>query len=152
MERGALDILNQPPAAACVGENRDREVLLGNQLEQQDVAGKGAAMRRGARIAHGPQLPADPHLVVIGVLAQAAAFASVERRPRQHARPARTRPVAKMEARVRQQVVHRHRDAAGRERRSERERAHDRRRAVRADAVAEREAVRDDVADAREGA
>jgi hypothetical protein len=47
-QRGALDILDQPPAVAGVGEDTDREIALGNELEQQDVTAQRAAMRGGA--------------------------------------------------------------------------------------------------------
>ena len=45
----ALDVLDQSPAVVGVGQDADREVALGHDLEQQDVAAERAAVRGHAQ-------------------------------------------------------------------------------------------------------
>ena len=94
LQRLALDVLDQPPADVRVRENRDREIALGNDLEQQDVAGQRAAMRGGANRTDGAQMPRDADVVVGALLAELRRAHQLERLAREHALAIRRGAVA----------------------------------------------------------
>jgi hypothetical protein len=142
----ALDVLDQPPAVLRVGENADREIALGHDLEQQDVAGKRPPVRGHAQRTDRAQMPSQPDVVVRARLAQLRSAHPLERGARQHALAVGGGAVAQVELRVREQVGDAQADTARRHADRRREGPLQRRRTLAAIGVSGGEAIDDEVA------
>src|SRR5262245_8135078 len=97
LQRFTFDVLNQPPAAVRVREDRDREVALGHDLEQQDVPAERAAVAERTQRPDAADVPRKTDVVVGPLLVGLHRPHLLQRRALQHAVAVRGGAVAHVE-------------------------------------------------------